>query len=214
MKHKGLLIASILLFVLFGISVFFLRDLLFGDVKATYEEAMYNHEAYKDQWISLDVYGCFGCYAEGTESYSFLSTSHEYYYIIWLDEGKVMPLSVSKKEEKEYLDNLTDATYDYIEGKTAKINLPPHTFTGTVKKQEAEAGLYYTRTLMDWEIDKPHGWEASEVLLDCTSTKGGTIALACGVALIPIFGIVASIISSTDRVKKKKIKPEEEYLPK
>ena len=211
MKHKGLLIASILLFVLVGTCVFFMRDLLFGDVKATYEEVMYNHESYKDQWISLDVYGCFGCYAEGTESHSFLSTSHEYYYIIWLDEGKVMPLSVSKKEEKEYLDNLTDATYDYLEGKTAKINLPPHTFTGTVKNQEAKAGLYYTQTLRELDIDELKG---CKVLLDCTSTKGGTIALTCGVALIPIFGIVASIISSKDSVKKRKMKPEEEYLPK
>ena len=69
MKKTGLLIVSIIAFVLFGAVAFFMRDLLFGGVKGTYEEVVDNYESYSEQWISYEVVACLGNYAEGTESY-------------------------------------------------------------------------------------------------------------------------------------------------
>ncbi|MBQ5767834.1 MAG: hypothetical protein IIV94_02970, partial [Clostridiales bacterium] len=133
MKGKvRLAVVSVLCLLLFGTCTFFLRNLIFGDVKATYEEAEPNYSEYNDQWISYEVIACLGCYAEGTESYNFIPTGHEYYYMVWMVDGSVMPLSVSKKADREYLDALTDATYDYVDGKTDMIEMEPRTFLGTV----------------------------------------------------------------------------------
>ena len=44
-----LAVVSVLCLLLFGTCTFFLRNLIFGDVKATYEEAEPNYSEYKDQ---------------------------------------------------------------------------------------------------------------------------------------------------------------------
>lgn len=212
MKRARLLIISILCFVLFGACIFFLRGLLFGGVAASYEEAALNKEAYKDQWITYDVVACLGEYAEATETQYFIPTGHEYYYLIWMEDGSIMPLSVSKKADREYLDALTDATYDYIDGKTKMIEMEPRTFVGTVKNQKSEAVGYYNELLNYLEISEADGWVIRYTLLDCTSTRLGTIGLVAAVTMIPVLGIVVSIVSM-NKNKKKYEHPEDAYLP-
>lgn len=212
MKKTGLLIVSIIALILVGVAAFALKDLMFDDVKGRYEDVVDNYTDYKEQWISYEVVACLGNYAEGTESYSFIPTGHEYYYIIWMEDGSVMPMCVSKKADKEYLDRLTDATYDYLDGVTDTISIPPREFTGTVKSQKSEAEKYYKEGLNYLKITAANGWVVRDVLLDCTSTRTGTILLVGGVSLIPILGFVAYIVNLGNG--KKKLKPEEEYLPK
>lgn len=212
MKKTSLLVVSILALVLFGACVFFMRDLIFGDVKGTYPEVVDNYKEYSDQWISYEVVGCLGNYAESTESYSFIPTGHEYYYIIWMEDGSIMPMSVSKKADKEYLDALTDATYDYADGTTDTIAIPPRTFIGTVKAQESKVEGYYKEGLNYLDIKEKDGWNINYVLFDCTSTRGGTILLVGAVMLIPILGFVSYFVSAS-KEKKKKLSPEQEFLP-
>lgn len=212
MKKTGLLIVSIIALILVGFAAFAMKDLMFGDVKGRYEDVVDNYSDYKEQWISYEVVACLGNYAEGTESYSFIPTGHEYYYIIWMEDGSVMPMCVSKKADKEYLDRLTDATYDYLDGITDTISIPPREFTGTVKSQKAEADKYYREGLNYLKISAGSGWVVRDVLLDCTSTRTGTILLVCGVTLIPILGFVAYFVNLGKG--KKKLSPEQEYLPK
>ena len=212
MKKTGLLVVSIIAFVLFGACAFFLRDLLFGGVKGTYEEVADNYEAYSEQWISYEVVACLGNYAEETESYSFIPTGHEYYYIIMMEDGSVMPMTVSKKTDREYLDALTDATYDYFDGVTKTISVPPREFIGTVKAQKSDAEKYYKEGLDYLKISEKEGWVIRHVLLDCTSSRASTILLVGGVMLIPVFGFVTYFVNAA-KEKKKKLNPEEEYLP-
>ena len=212
MKKTSLLILSILALVLFGAAAFFMRDRMFGGIKGTYPEVVGNYKDYSEQWISYEVVGCLGCYAESTESYSFIPTGHDYYYIIWMEDGSVMPMSVSKKADREYLDALTDATYDYADGKTKTISIPPRTFIGTVKTQDSKIGGYYKEGLNYLYISEKDGWVIRDVLFDCTSTRGGTILLVSAVMLIPIFGFVSYFVSAS-KEKKKKLSPEQEYLP-
>jgi len=212
MKKTSLLIVSIVALVLFGGAAFFMRDLMFGGVKGTYPEVVGNYKDYSEQWISYEVVGCLGNYAESTESYSFIPTGHEYYYIIWMEDGSIMPMSVSKKADKEYLDALTDATYDYADGTTDTIAIPPRTFIGTVKAQESKVEGYYKEGLNYLDIKEKDGWNINYVLFDCTSTRGGTILLVSAIMLIPILGFVSYFVSAS-KEKKKKLSPEQEFLP-
>ena len=92
-SNKRLLIISIIAFVFFGVICFFLRNLIFGGVAGTYEEAVPNRSEYNDKWISYEVIACLGVYAEETESQYFIPTGHSYYYLIWMADGSIMPLA-------------------------------------------------------------------------------------------------------------------------
>ena len=210
--NKRLLVISILAFVLFGTVVFFMRDLIFGGVAATYEEAALQQDQYRDKWISYEVMACLGEYAECEKTDYFITTGHEYYYMIWMYDGSVMPMCVSKKEDKEYLDKLSDATFDYLDGNTDYIDMEPRTFIGQVKSQPSEALGYYNSELDSWGITAADGYTIRYTLFDCTSTRGGTIALVCAVMLIPILGITVCFVSSAKN-KKKNENPEATYLP-
>ena len=134
------------------------------------------------------------------------------YVPFWMYDGSVMPMCVSKKEDKEYLDKLSDATFDYLDGKTDYIDMEPRTFIGQVKSQPSEALGYYNSELDAWGITAADGYTIRYTLFDCTSTRGGTIALVCAVMLIPILGITVCFVSSAKN-KKKNENPEATYLP-
>ncbi|MBR3340411.1 MAG: hypothetical protein IKG30_02225 [Clostridiales bacterium] len=212
MKNTKLLIISLVAFVFFGIIIFFMRNLIFGGIAGTYEEAQPNKSAYTDKWISYEVIACFGEYAEETETEYFIPTGHSYYYLIWMADGSIMPLSVSKKADKEYLDALTLATYDYCDGKTRMIEMEPRTFIGTIKSQETEALRYYNEALTGMETTAANGWTIRYELMDCTDTRLGYILLCSAVIMIPVFGIVSYIVS-VKKEKKTKVNGETGYLP-
>ena len=208
-----LLIVSGLALVIPLLCGFFMRDLLFKGVAATYEEAALNQHEYRDKWISYEVSYCFGEYAEATESHYFIPTGHEYYYLVCMEDGSIMPLSVSKKADKEYLDALADATYAYWNYETDYIDLEKRTFIGTVSSQEPQILGYYNDTLNEMEITEANGWTIRYTLLDCTSTRAGTIALVCAVTMIPVLGFVTAFASAR-KEKKKSEHQEESFLPK
>lgn len=207
-----LAIVSVLCLILFGTCTFFMRNLLFGGIAGTYEQAEPNRKEYNDKWITYEVVACLGCYAESTETYAFIPTGHEYFYIIWMEDGSIMPLSVSKKADRDYLDALTDATYDYIDGNTKMIEMEPRTFIGTVSSQDSEIAGYYRDALNSIEITEANGWVIRSVLLECTKTRTSYLILVGAVMMIPVLGITFTIVNMR-KEKRKKENPEQDYLP-
>ena len=129
-----------------------------------------------------------------------------------MKDGSFMPISVSKKADREYLDNLTNATYDFIDKKTEKIEMDPKTFIGTVKSQETKAKNYYDEALVKLKIKGNTTHTIYYELMDCTSSKTKYRLLVGGVMLIPTLGFV-SFFLNVAKARKKPSK-EEEYLPK
>ena len=214
MKSQAkLLILSTIALIFFGVAAFFMRNLIFGDVAGTYEQAAANRSAYNDMWVSLDVVACLGKYAEKTESTNFIPTGHDYYYIVWMKDGSFMPISVSKKEDREYLENLTNATYDYIDKKTQDIAVQPRTFIGTVKSQETKAKNYYDQALTRLKIKGNTTKTIYYELMDCSSSKTHYRLLVGGVLLIPVLGYAVAFAGIAKR-KKMMASQEDEFLPK
>lgn len=207
-----LLVLSTIALIVFGLGVFFLRNLIFGDVVGTYEQAAVNRTEYNDKWVSLEVVACLGKYAEKTESTNFIPTGHEYYYVVWMKDGSFMPISVSSKADREYLDNLTNATYDFIDKKTQDITIESKTFIGTVKSQETKAKGYYDNALVNLKIKGNTTKTIYYELMDCSSSKIHYRLLAGGVMLIPVFGYAAAFAGIAKR--KKMDSKEGEFLPK
>ena len=209
---KKLLVLSTLCLIIFAVAAFFLRHLLFGGVAGTYEQAAADRSKYNDMWVSCDVVACLGKYAEKKESTNFIPTGHSYYYLIWMKDGSFMPMAVSKKEDREYLDKLTDATYDYMDKKTTDIAVEPRTFIGTVKSQEAKAKVYYDEALIKMNIKGNTSHTIYYELMDASNSRTHYLLLVGAVMLIPVFGYVSAFISIAKA--KKKPKEEETFLPK
>ena len=207
-----LAVVSVRCLALFGTCTFFLRHLLFGGVVATYEQAEPDRKAYNDKWISYNVDACLGCYAEETESYAFIPTGHKYFYMIWMEDGSIMPLAVSKKADREYLDALTDATYDYINGDTRMIEMEPREFIGTVGSQDSEIAGYYNEALNYMEISAADGWVIRTVLLDCAKTRASYLLIVDAVMMIPVLGITITVVNLR-KEKRKAENPEQDFLP-
>ena len=211
-KSVKTLIISIFCLILFGACAFYFRNLMFGGIAATYEQAEPNRSEYNEKWISYEVVACLGEFAEGEESYAFIPVGHEYYYLIWMEDGSIMPLSVSKKADKEYLDALTEATYDYIDGTTRMIEMEPRTFVGTVSSLDSDAAPYYKDALRYMEINEADGWVVRNTQLDCSKTRTSYLLLVGAVMIIPVLGITSSVITAK-KEKRKKENPEQDYLP-
>lgn len=211
-KHTGLLILSILALLFFGGSAFFMRNLLFGGIAATYEEAVDNYSEYSEKWISYDVVACLGPFAEYTETQYFIPTSHKYYYVCWMEDGAMMPMCVSDKKDREYLDALTEATYDYVDGKTEIIEVDPRTFVGTVSATNKDVNMYYNDALKDLKATESDGVDVKYVLLDCAEDRAHYILLVGAVMLIPILGFVVCFVGIRKDKKKQENEPET-YLP-
>lgn len=207
-----LLVLSTIALLFFGVAAFFLRGLIFGDVVGTYEQAAANRTEYNDKWVSLEVVACLGKYAEKTESTNFIPTGHEYYYLVWMKDGSFMPISVSKKEDREYLDNLTTATYAYIDKETNDIEMDPKVFTGTVKSQESKAKQYYQEALAKMKILGNTEHTIYYDIMDCSASKTYYRCLVGAVLLIPVLGYTVAIVNIVKT--KKKPSEEEQFLPK
>ncbi|MCQ2503499.1 MAG: hypothetical protein MJ084_07115 [Saccharofermentans sp.] len=212
MKNKKLFVLALVFLAIIGLVVFFMRDLVFGGVVTTYDIACRDTDAYSDQWVSYEVAGCLGEYCEGTDTYGFIPTGHQYYYVVWMNDGSFMPISVSKKADKEYLDSLTDATYYYLDDKTDYIMSEPRTFVGTVKKtQESEAAGYYREALDDFGINGME-YTIHNELFDCTSSKTNYIVMISLLTCLPIICIIVSFVSEGPKTKKQ-LQSEETFLP-
>lgn len=207
-----LLVLSTIALIFFGVAAFFLRNLIFGDVVGTYEQAAANRTEYNDKWISLEVVACLGEYAEKTKSTNFIPTGHEYYYVVWMKDGSFMPISVSSKADREYLDKLTNATYDYIDKKTDEIGMESRTFIGTVKSQETKGKNYYDEALTKLKIKGNTTHTIYYELMDCSTSKTKYRLMVGLVFLAPLLGYTSAFISIAKA--RKKPSKEEEYLPK
>ena len=209
---KRLLIVSCITFVIPIMLIVFMRDSLFKGVVATYEEAALNRYEYAEKWVSYEVIACLGCYAEETETTDFIETKHDYYYMIWMADGSIMPLSVSKKADREYLDALTEATWDYCDNKTKMIEMAPRTFVGMVTSQPTEARKYYDEALAYMETTEEEGWTIRYELLDCTGSRAKNIILVGIVTLVPVLALAYSFF----RIRKENYQKKHEedyYLP-
>ena len=64
----------------------------------------------------------------------------------------------------------------------------------------------------EMKIYESDGWVIRQVLLDCTDSRTGYIVICSVLVLLPVAGII-STIKTAKKEQRKKMNPEEEYLP-
>ena len=149
--------------------VFFIVGIVFvvqgnTDKKITSKEAIKYEDLTalnieKNAHVDGEIWACLGPYAEEYQTRYFIKSSDStYYYLIPTSDGFIS-ISTSDKTLIAKLNNLKNATYDYITGETDNIYCTPIEFEGKIIKLNSEIEGYM------------YEWLYSSGLYDQTTTK-------------------------------------------
>lgn len=207
-KTKGGCIATIillglisLLFVGFGIMNLIAHgDYYFGHAQDISEMTADGASPQKGEYVQVGVDVCFDWYAETTHKVNGIPTGKEQHCIIMLENGDIMSLTVKGKKNYAKIDEVIDATWDYLYDSTGTKYLhTPVIFEGKIESIGYEVEKYYDEYLNDFlnACEASWGYRPNyyELTIDTTDNKISTLLYyllgALMVALL-VFGIVSS----------------------
>ena len=124
-----------------------------------------------NEYIAAQVYAVVDCYAETTHRRRYLPTRHDYHYILWLNNGSFISLSVSGKSRKAELDRLCDETWSYVNKESTVLTTNPILLEGKLTSLTPKIESYYQSYLEMYGITES-GNPIYYMELDCTKTRG------------------------------------------
>ena len=127
-----------------------INDIIFDEELPTWNSSVFNK--YKDKFVSADIDAIIDIYAETKRTYSFIPVGKENHYIIWLDDGSMMSLAISGKENE--IDAIIDSTWDYLDEKTEYLTDKPLHIEGIIKSMSGDVRKYYDEALEYYGIDE------------------------------------------------------------
>ncbi len=159
--------------------------------------------------VSVSVDADFGCFATLEHRTNGIKTGEDAYYLVCLyDENDpemsdvYMSLKVKKKADKETLDSICDATFEYLNGTSQKL-ANPVIFEGVLKEMESQEKSYFKSWMSDMGADESDMEQYCRYFtIDTTVTKGTAIFDICIMLLLIAIGV--GVIISTIKAKNKK----------
>lgn len=108
-------------------------------------------------YVELDVDAVLDCYAYVEHTENALKTSIDEYYIVWLDDGDVISVSVNDEKTKKKLEELCDYTWECMS--SGEEWNPPYVVTikGEIAPIESEGVEYYVENLDSIGFDEDYG---------------------------------------------------------
>lgn len=131
-----------------------------------------------------------------------ITTSEDYYCMIWLDDTTFMGLKV-KKSDRDKIDDIIDATWAYMDSEADELPSKVY-FTGTLRKMESKEKTYFQDLLSDIGFES-NEWpeKARYYTIDTTTSKAAVIIGIVVFAVLLIFGIINIILFAKDKKARK-----------
>ncbi|MBQ9278141.1 MAG: hypothetical protein IJ224_05850 [Lachnospiraceae bacterium] len=208
-KSKGNCIATIILFgffslLLVGFGIINLinhGDYYFGHAQDISDMTADGTSPQKGEYVQVGVDVCFDWYAETTHKVNGIPTGKEQHCIIMLENGDIMSLTVKGKKNYAKIDEVIDATWDYMYDETGMKSLhTPVIFEGKITSVGSEVSKYYRDYMSDLSDGFYNAWgyrpNYYELTIDTTDNKLSTLGYYIGGALIAalfVFVIVSNI---------------------
>ncbi len=196
------IVYTIVCWILAGVIVFACID----SVKLVFQEPVDILEAMENPEegtpVTVDVDAVIDWFATLEHQRNGVTTSTEYYCIVWLDDSKFISMAV-RESDKDTVDDIIDDTWEYLDGDAESYPVPTQ-FTGTLTKMQTEEQDYFEDYLMDM------GYTSDEIpqyaylwTVDTTNTKQmGLIALGIAGVLF-IIGLIFLILGIRAGKKEK-----------
>ena len=193
-----------LLIVGFGvINLIAHADYYFGKAKEINDMVADGGQPQKGEYVQVGVDICFDWYAETTHKVNGIPTGKEKHCVIMLENGDIMSLTVKGKKNYDKIDEIINATWDYMGDETGTKYLhTPVIFEGKITNVGYEVSKYYKEYMSDLSDSFYNAWgyrpNYYELTIDTTDNKMSTLFWYIGGALLValfIFGMVSSIKS-------------------
>jgi hypothetical protein len=147
------------------------------------------------EFTNVRIDADFGAYRETKRTIcGFIPVGKEQHYMVWLDDGSIISVTVKGKSTYEKLDAIEEQTYDYMQN--GGYLAQSMTFTGKVTEISGDLADYYQEALDNVGVDE----STANILyldIDTTKTKASVIGwsavmLALGMILL-VVGIVKAL---------------------
>ena len=192
MQQKSI-VGNVVAVIFFGVLmvIFFIADKDFLLKKEPTDIFQHIEEAgapQKGEYVSIGVDAVLEYYAETKHTTNGIPTGKEKHYLLWLDDTSFISLTVSGKKNYEKLDEIMNATYDYLDEYVNYLPMPVE-FTGRVSTMNSEIEGYYQEALDYWGISEEDGMTAYYVSIDATRTPSSSWMLLGVLALIEVIAV-------------------------
>jgi hypothetical protein len=195
-------------FIIVGVLLLFIAvcifigdsDFIFNgadDINTMIEELRLNPGEYTSVRIDAD----FGAYAETQHTINgFIPAGKEQHYMVWLDDGSLISVTVKGKNEYDKMDAIEEQTYDYIDngGSLGKSV----TYVGKISAVSGDLKTYYQEAL-DYIGASDSDVNIYYLDIDTTQTKGSIIRTVVLFLAIGILLIVLGIVTIRNAKKQK-----------
>ena len=209
-RKSGLILSIVLIFfvilLLVGFGVINLivhADYYFGKVRAIEDMVADGGQPQKGEYVQVGVDVCFDWYAETTHKVNGIPTGKEKHCIIMLENGDIMSLTVKGKKNYNKIEEIIDATWDYMYDETGTKTLhTPVIFEGKITDVGSEVSKYYRDYMSDLSDGFYNAWgyrpNYYELTIDTTDNKMSTLFWYIGGALMValfVFGAISCMKS-------------------
>lgn len=164
-----------------------------------------NNQVEKDQYVSVDVNAVLANYAWTKHTVNFIPVGKDQHYIVWLDSGAVISLTVKNKKMIEKLSDIYAQTWAYINAGDSNPNLglsESLKVKGKIHTMDSEIQGYYDKVLEEAGITDAD-LKIYRVTIDTTETFGRSLGYL--IFFFAMFVIFVLMIVSGIRKKKQMI---------
>ena len=165
-----------------------------------------NLEEYHGKYISVNVDAVIDNYAEMTHSTYGIKTGSDQYYLIWLDDGSMISVSIPEKKTSG-INRVMDETWEYLSGNASDFTNVPIHIEGELREIGGDLKQYYQECLDYYEITQDE-YDIYYYNIDCTSSRGLLIGEMLFFFAVGI-GLIALYLNSKAKAKKAQQQAEE-----
>lgn len=200
-KKKGGVVSFVLLAILF----YFLGVVLLAtemkyltaEPRDLYEVVTSGDKPEKGEYVTLDVDAVIDWYAETQHKINgFIPAGKEQHCIVWVDDTTFISLTVKSKKDIETVDDIINATWDYLDGDTDYMHKPVQ-FSGKIETIGYKVQKYWDEAMGSTGLDVKYDsdYTVYDLTIDTTESKGKTIVLFVVMLVIGTVFVIAAIAS-------------------
>ena len=151
-------------------------------------------------YATLNVRFVLGNYAETKHTYGFIPIGTEQHYVVILDDGSLMSLTLKNKSDIEQLEAMVDPTWDYLT-EDGDYPLASIEMTGKIKNMDSEVRGFYKEALNKVGATTAVFPNIYELTLDATDSRLFCF-LVTGFLLLLAVGCFVLVMASKKKIRE------------
>lgn len=153
------------------------------------------------EFTRLRIDANFGAYAETKHTINgFIPAGNEQHYMVWLDDGSLISVTVKGSDKYDRMDAIEEQTYAYID--SGDYLSKSVTYTGKITSISGDLKRYYQEALDYLGADSTNA-TIYYLDIDTTETKGSIIGMTVACLVFGVVLFIAGVVTIKNAIRKK-----------